>query len=132
VAAQLQAMPPPLRSAALARAQQTNEALAHILMGLQAYPPQQRLGIAQHMAQQTGLIDPAAITAGDVSDEGIAAHLASAARLARALQMQPASVPSPPGQPVFAPAARRQDSAAQVASSSIMPDRHGNIILGVE
>jgi hypothetical protein len=78
LAARIDATPPPQRAAVIARAQQSNEQLAHILIGLKSYPPDQRLAIAQHLARTTGLVDPNGVGAGDVTDQGIDAHLAEA------------------------------------------------------
>ena len=76
------------RQAAIAKAQQTNEALAHVLMGLSTAPPEQRLAMAQHIAQQTGLIDPAQIGPDDVTDAGLKAHLDSAMTVDQFLRQQ--------------------------------------------
>lgn len=84
----LDQLPAAQKAAAVAQAQQNNESLAHILIGIKAYPPEQRLGIAQHMAQQTGLLDPSTITADDVSDIGINAHLASAMTMEQFLKSE--------------------------------------------
>ncbi|MGH7749348.1 MAG: cell wall hydrolase, partial [Candidatus Dormibacteria bacterium] len=58
-----------------AAAAQQAEKLAAVLHGLLQYPPEQRLGIAQHIAQRAG-IDPSQITADDVTDQGIAGRMA--------------------------------------------------------
>jgi hypothetical protein len=76
--AKIDALPEEQRAAAAAQVQQTNEAFAHVLMGLRGYPPEQRLPMAQHIAQTSGLMDPSQITADDVTDAGINAHLATA------------------------------------------------------
>lgn len=74
--AQLDALPGQQKAQAIADAQQRNEQLAHILLGLKNVPAEQRLGMAQHIAKQSGLLDPSAITADDVTDQGINGHLA--------------------------------------------------------
>jgi hypothetical protein len=96
LAAQIDATPPALRAVAIARAQQTNEQLAHALIGLKGYPPDQRLTIAQHLAQTTGLIDPTGVGAGDVTDQGIDAHLAQAMTVEQFLKQESlyATIPS--------------------------------------
>ena len=67
------------------QAAQRNEALAHMLIGLRGLPLEQRLGAARHLAQTSGLIDPAGITSQDVSDGGIDQHLAAAQTIAGVL-----------------------------------------------
>jgi len=92
--AQIDALPEQQRQAAAAKAQQTNEAFAHVLIGLKGatnsdgspLAPPQRLAVAQHMAQTTGLMDPSRITLDDVSDAGINGHLASAMTVEQALK----------------------------------------------
>jgi hypothetical protein len=95
LANQIDATPPAQRTAVIAHAQQTNEQLAHVLVGLKGYPPAQRLAIAQHMAQTTGLIDPGGLGPGDVSDQGINAHLAQAMAVEQFLKRESlyASIP---------------------------------------
>lgn len=102
--AQLAATSPSQRSVVIARAQQTNEQLAHVLMGLKGYPLNQRLAIAQHLAQTTGLIDPGAIGAGDVTDQGIDAHLAQAMAVEQFLKREGGYSP-PQASPLPIPAA---------------------------
>jgi hypothetical protein len=77
IKAQIDAAPEAGRNAAITTAQQKNEAYFHVLRALQQYPPEQRLGIAQHIAGASGLLNPATITADDVTDSGIDAHIAS-------------------------------------------------------
>ena len=86
--ARLDGVPPAQHAAAVATAQDKNEQLAHILLGLKGYPPEQRLAIAQHLAQQTGLMDPNHIGAGDVSDQGINSHLATTMSIEQMLKQQ--------------------------------------------
>lgn len=82
--AQIDAVPEQQRKAAIEAAQQRNDQTAHVLAGLKGYQnpdgslatPEQRLGIAQHLAQTSGLLDPSTITLNDVTDSGINAHLA--------------------------------------------------------
>lgn len=88
--AQLNGMPPAQHAAAVVAAQEKNEQLAHILFGLKGYPPEQRLAIAQHLAQQTGLMDPNQIGEGDVSDQGINSHLATSMSIEQMLKRQEA------------------------------------------
>lgn len=76
------------RAAAVAAAEDQNEQLAHILLGLKVYPPEQRLAIARHLAQQTGLMDPNRIGEGDVSDQGINSHLATTMSIEQMLKLQ--------------------------------------------
>jgi len=101
LAAHIDATPPAQRPAVIAHAQQSNEQLAHVLIGLKGYPPGQRLAIAQHLAQTTGLIDPSGVTAGDVTDPGIDAHLAQAMAVEQFLKRESlyASIPLPTGPP---------------------------------
>jgi hypothetical protein len=68
--------------AALTRAEQ----LAHVLLGLKAYPPEARLSLARHLAETSGLLDPGSIAPGDVTDLGIGLHLQQIAAAARQLQ----------------------------------------------
>ncbi len=86
----LDGLPPVQRAAAVAAAQDQNEQLAHILLGLKVYPPEQRLAIAQHLAQQTGLMDPNRIGEGDVSDQGINSHLATTMSIEQMLKLREA------------------------------------------
>ena len=79
--ARIDAMPEPARM----QAAQRNEALTHVLIGLQGLPLEQRLGAARHLAQTSGLIDPGGITSQDVSDGGIDQHLAAAQNIAGVL-----------------------------------------------
>ncbi len=97
LAAQIDAMPPAKRGAVIARAQESNEQLAHVLIGLRSYPPDQRLAIARHLAQTMGLIDPNGVGDGDVSDQGIDAHLAQAMSVEQFLKREQlyASIPLP-------------------------------------
>jgi hypothetical protein len=74
----IDALPEQDRAAVAAQVQARNEALAHILVGLTGCPLEQRLPIAQHVARTSGMIDPTQITADDVSDAGLQAHLATA------------------------------------------------------
>jgi hypothetical protein len=99
LAAHIDATPPTQRPAIIAQAQQSNEQLAHVLIGLKGYPPGQRLAIAQHLAQTTGLIDPNGVGAGDITDQGIDAHLAQAMAVEQFLKRESlyASIPPPPG-----------------------------------
>jgi hypothetical protein len=99
LAAHIDATPPAQRPAIIAQAQQSNEQLAHVLIGLKGYPPGQRLAIAQHLAQTTGLIDPSGVAAGDVTDQGIDAHVAQAMAVEQFLKRESlyASIPLPPG-----------------------------------
>ena len=64
------------------------EQLAAVLNGLGGASPNPnvRLSMAQHLAATTGLMDPAKITLDDVTDQGIAAHIASVNSIERALQ----------------------------------------------
>ncbi len=96
LAAHIDATPPALRAAVIARAQQNNEQLAHVLIGLKGYPPDQRLAIAQHLAQTTGIMDPAAIGPSDVNDQGLDAHLAQAMAVEQFLKRETlyASIPA--------------------------------------
>lgn len=95
LATRIDATPPAQRAAVIAQAQQTNEQLAHVLVGLKGYPPAQRLAVAQHMAQTTGLLDPGGVSPGDVSDQGINAHLAQAMAVEQFLKRESlyASIP---------------------------------------
>ncbi len=74
----IEALPLGERTAAAAQVQAHNEAFAHLLIGLRNYAPEQRLPIAQHIAQQTGIMDPAQITTDDLTDAAIQTHLATA------------------------------------------------------
>ena len=80
----------PSRRVAAAQAQ---EQLAAVLFGLrmQSQDVGQRLAMARHIAAQHPRfgIDPAAITAADVTDAGIAAHIAGARGIARRLSAAP-------------------------------------------
>jgi hypothetical protein len=85
------AMPPRMNLQQLERAAQTNEQLGAILQSLQGLrrpdgTPDlgQRFSVARHIAQQSGLIDPRAITPQDVTDEGIDRHAA----MVRAIQQR--------------------------------------------
>ena len=97
LAAQIDATPPTQRGAVVAQAQQSNEQLSHVLIGLKGYPPDQRLAIARHLAQTTGLIDPNGVAPGDVTDQGIDAHLAQAMAVEQFLKRESlyASIPLP-------------------------------------
>jgi hypothetical protein len=80
----------PAQRAAAAQAQ---EQLAAVLFGLrlQTRDVGQRLAMARHIAAQHPRfgIDPAAITPADVTDAGIAAHIAGARDIARRLAAAP-------------------------------------------
>ncbi len=95
LAAQIDATPPAQRAGVIAQAQQSNEQLAHVLIGLKGYPPGERLAIARHLAQTTGLVDPNGVGAGDVTDQGIDAHLAQAMSVEQFLKRESlyASIP---------------------------------------
>jgi hypothetical protein len=97
LAAQIDATAPAQRPLVIAHAQQSNEQVAHVLIGLKGYPPAQRLAIAQHLAQTTGLLDPRGIGAGDVTDAGIDAHLAQAMSVEQFLKRESlyATIPAP-------------------------------------
>ena len=94
LAAQIAVPPGQERSAKIMQAQTVNEQLAHVLIGLKQYPPEQRVGIARHLALSTGLLNPATITPEDVTDRGIDAHLAQAMRVERFLSQQVVQVQS--------------------------------------
>jgi hypothetical protein len=99
LAAQIDATPPAQRAGVIAQAQQSNEQLAHVLIGLKGYPPGERLAIARHLAQTTGLVDPNGVGAGDVTDQGIDSHLAQAMAVEQFLKRESlyAAIPWPGG-----------------------------------
>jgi len=94
-AAAVAAMGAPQRQAAAAKA----EALAALLSGLKgaSADPGERLAMARHVAIRNPAlgIAPGAITAGDVTDAGLDAHLAAIGSL-HALLLGGARTPAPP------------------------------------
>jgi hypothetical protein len=76
--AHLAAVPNERRGEVLQEAQLRNEQLIHVLIGLKAYPQQNRLNIACHAASSSGLLDPSLIGPTDVTDSGIDYHLTQA------------------------------------------------------
>lgn len=97
LAGHIDATAPHQRSAAIAQAQQRNEQLAHVLIAIKTCPPEARLEIARHLAQTSGLLDPAHVSPADVTDQGLDAHLSEAMSVEQFLKQESlyAAIPHP-------------------------------------
>jgi len=92
-----------LQGAQREAAKQRNEQLAVALHQIGTIQdPAQRLSVAQHMAQTIG-IDPSTITADDVTDQGIAGHMAQVMTIDQVLEHDKPQVVGKDSRLLFAP-----------------------------